>query len=246
MLEQTSWTVEIRLAYDVNAPSADQALGAVLPLVSLGVDRYGPQPKIADYTVRELSGRAQTATATADPLHGLTKAVYTAKEVAEILHVSVHTVYSRVPSMTIGGARRYTRPAVLTVLERGVERGAKPEQPAMAIYDRATRYNRPAKIVQPKREKQDSRFLTIKEAANMLRISPHKMRQLIDERKIFYFESYGRKTISREAIQHYLGGQSPRAFVEKQIAEAKDDPNWKNNLEGIERVAAEWRAKWPE
>lgn len=245
MLDQRNWTVEIRLAYDVNAISADQALGAVLPLVSLGPDRYGPQPKIADYTVREVANTAPTVTPAADPLHGLTKAVYTAKEVAQILHISVTTVYAKVPSMTIGGARRYTRAAVLNVLEHGIERDAESQRPTRVYYDRRMRPEKPAKIVRPKREKADSPFVTIAEAAKILSISKYRMRQLIEAKKIYYHDSYGRKSVSREAIDNFIAGRSPRAFVEKRLAEVRDDPVFRTPEE-FKEFADEWLAKWPE
>ncbi len=48
-----------------------------------------------------------------DSTRGLKKAVYIAKEVADILGMSVHTVYEKLPSMRIGKLRRYSRATVL-------------------------------------------------------------------------------------------------------------------------------------
>lgn len=245
MFEERNWTVEICLAFDVNAASADQALGAVLPLVSLGKDRYGPQPRIADYTVREHAVESHRASAD-DKLHGLTKAVYTAKEVAAILHVSLYTVYSRVPSMTIGGSRRYTRAAVLNVLEHGVSRDSEPQTPARAVYDRPMRAVKPAKVVRLKRDKSETPFLSVKSAAELLRISPYKLRQLLDEKKIYYNGEGRQRFIPREAIENYTKGLPPRAFVEQRIAEARVDPSWKGQLEDLEVAAANWLSQWPE
>jgi hypothetical protein len=101
MLDEKLWTVDIRLSYSVRAASPNIALGAVLPLLSLGRDRYGAQPEIADYTVHER--QQPTAQAPAHPAPPtVTKPIYTAKEIAEILEISVSSVYGRIPSMQIG------------------------------------------------------------------------------------------------------------------------------------------------
>jgi len=245
MQEARNWTVEIRLAYDVMANSADQALGAVLPLVSLGPDRYGPQPKIADYTVREISGDTKSIPASTDPVHGLTKPVYTAKEAAGLLGISLNLVYSRIPSMSIGRLRRYSRAAILNVLEHGIERDVEPQRPVRVSYDRPMRREKVAKVVIAKSEKTKSPVVTIKEAAKLLRISPYKMRQLVEAKKIYYHDDYGKKYIPREAIKHFTDGRTPREFVVRRLAEVKDDPVF-TTPEDFEKFAAEWLAKWPE
>lgn len=53
MLGDKEWTVELRLAYCVKAASPDQALGAVLPLLSLSRDRYGLNPVFAATVPRQ-------------------------------------------------------------------------------------------------------------------------------------------------------------------------------------------------
>jgi len=97
MLDDKNWVVDIRLSYNVRAQSPDAALGAVLPLISLGRDRYGPQPDVADYTVHErLEIQNESPATRSDP--GLTKSVYTAKEVAELLNISTASVYEKIPA----------------------------------------------------------------------------------------------------------------------------------------------------
>jgi hypothetical protein len=245
MLEQRSWKVEIRLAYDVTAGSAEQALGAVLPLLSLGPDRYGPQPRIADYTVREIATEAPSTVARGDPLQGLTKPVFTAKEAAAILGLSLNSVYTRIPSMNIGRLRRFTRAAILNVIEHGVESEPMPI-PEPVRYHRPRHQEKPAKVMGPAPEKLESPILTLKAAANLLRISRSKLIQLLDEMKIYYSNSYGRRTIPRQAVQNYIDGLPPRAFIEKELSAAKDHPMWRNDLKGLEDFAKEWRAKWPD
>ncbi|HXM17888.1 MAG TPA: helix-turn-helix domain-containing protein [Candidatus Tumulicola sp.] len=245
MLESKDWTVEIRLAYDVKASSAEQALGAVLPLLSLGPERYGAQPRVADYTVREIAPEALAVLTTDDPLQGLVKPVYTAKEAAQILGISLNNVYTRIPSMSLGRLRRFSRAAILRVLEHGVDREPEPK-PEPIRHDRTLRREMPAKIVRSRRQKTESPVVSITEAARMLRISAAKVRQLLEQRKIYYSEYSGRKTMPRQAVQNYIDGLTPRAFVEAELVGAEDDPMWRNDREGLEQFAAEWRAQWPD
>jgi excisionase family DNA binding protein len=245
MVEEKPWRVEIRLAYDVRADSADRALGAVLPLVSLGPDRYGPQPQIADYTVREHAAAHVAVKESDDKMHGLTKAVYSADEVANILGVGRSTVYALVPCVHIGRARRYARAAILEVLEHGLER---PQRPEPVRYVRPPRQTAkpPPQVERQKRKRPESASLTITEAARMLRISPAKFKQLIEDRKIFSYENYGKRSIPRKAVEMFIEGQTPRAYVEAQIAYAMSQPSWEKDRADLEPIIEKWREEWPE
>ncbi len=244
MMGEQDWIVEIRLAYTVKAGSPDEALGAVLPLVSLGRDRYGPQPEIADYTVREHPKEA-IVVSTTDSTQGLTKAVYTAKEVAEILGMSVHTVYEKLPSMRIGKLHRYSRAAVLDVMEKGVQ-PKPPEVPERVLYRGRRRAEASARVTEKEKPKADAPLLSVPDAAKLLRLSSYKLRQLLDAKEIYHMKSGRKIMIPRVAAENFVNGLSPRAFVEARLREARDDPTWKDMPEELERFATEWRAEWPD
>ena len=92
-----AYVVDARLTYEVQANTADEALR----LVSLNVDHN--QVVSVEYSIRE---RQQEPVAAKEPvmpkgpqpsdLHGLTKPVYTASEVASILGASRYSVYELV------------------------------------------------------------------------------------------------------------------------------------------------------
>ena len=118
--------------YTVKAGSLPQALGALLPLLSLDRDRYGPQPEIADYAERERSA-ALTPAADEPPPSGLTKSVYTAREVAEILHISKAspnrsrpTSRRRSSETRVASPIRGDRPARFSLIDALLERYARP------------------------------------------------------------------------------------------------------------------------
>jgi hypothetical protein len=52
-------------------------------------------------------------------------------------------------------------------------------------------------------------------------------------------------SIPQGALQFFIDGRSPRDFVEKLIADAKNDPSWQRNLDVFEEAAASMRAEWP-
>lgn len=245
MIEERLWLVEIRLAYDVQADSADRALGAVLPLVSLGPDRYGPQPQVADYTVRERASTQDAVKESGDRMHGLTKAVYSADEVADILDVGRSTVYTLVPCVRIGRARRYARAAILEVLEHGLERPQRPEPVRYVRPPRQATKLRPQNE-HHERKRPESATVTITEGARMLRISLAKFKQLIENRKIFYYESLGKRSIPRRAVEMFVNGETPRAYVEAQIAYAMSQSSWEKDRADLEPIIEKWRAEWPE
>jgi excisionase family DNA binding protein len=242
MLEDKDWVVDVRLSYRVKAASPDAALGAVLPLLSLGRDRYGPQPDVADYTVHEsLHLAAETSPKALPP--GLSKSVYTAKEVAEILNISTASVYEKIPCMRIGGSRRYSRAVILEILERGSI--PEPQRP-VPVYHERHRPEKPPKVVS-KAPPIPKPFMTISEVAKTLRLSPYKIRQLLDAKKIHYFETQGGgRNIRRDAVAHYVNGGTPRQFLERVLAESQDAGQFRDDPTKFERIAAEWRAMWPE
>lgn len=243
MLDDKTWVVDIRLSYSVRAYSPDAALGAVLPLIALGPDRYGPQPDVADYTVHErVEALTESPSPTSQP--GLSKTVYTAKEVAELLHISKASVYEKVPCMRIGGSRRYSRAVIQEILERGIVSDPPPRP--TPVYHERRRPEKPAKVVTKATPPRPKPFASVAEVARMLRLSPSKVRQLLDDQKIHYFGAYGRRQIRRDAVEHYVAGGTPRQFVEKMIADGEKAGYFKDDPESLQQVVEQWRAAWPE
>jgi hypothetical protein len=146
----------------------------------------------------------EAVAAPGDPLHGLTKPVYTAKEAAALLGLSVHSVYTRIPSMSIGRLRRFTRAAILNVLEHGIEREREP-QPEFIAHQGPFQREARAKVLRAKStetEKPKRPIVSIKEGARMLKILPAKFRELIEQKKIYFSDHGGKKTIPRSAVQY--------------------------------------------
>lgn len=196
------FTVGLELSYTVDAESADAALRAVLPLVR--------DAESVAYKIREETARPIAISEThAEPFAELTKSVYNVNEVAAILGISRNAVYERVPCIRVGSRRLYPRATIVGVLQNGLKREEAPIRELRRPHRRAT--PAPARIVKksppldaaaaelPKR-------LTMKDAAAMLRLSYLKARELFDARKIYSADSYGKRLISRDAVDHYLKG----------------------------------------
>jgi excisionase family DNA binding protein len=244
MHDDKNWVVDVRLSYSVRAHSPDAALGAVLPLISLGRDRYGPQPDVADYTVHERQESVREPTTPAAQ-SSLAKSVYTAKEVAVFLNISTASVYENIPCMRIGGSRRYSRTVIQEIMDRGSAPKPDPPPQPTPVYHERRRPEKPAKVIS-KAQPREKPFMKISEVAKMLRLSPPKVRQLIDAKKIHYFEIQGGgRQIRRDAVEHYIKGRTPREFLEHVIAEGDKAGLFKDDPESFGKVVEEWRAAWP-
>jgi len=134
----------------------------------------------------------------------------------------------------------------VNVLQNGLKRKEAPVS-ELRPHSRAT--PAPARIVKksppldaaaaelPKR-------LAMKAAAAMLRLSYSKAKELFDSRKIYSADSYGKRLISRDAVEHYLKGGTAREFAEMLIDRAKNDPYYKDKQQMVEDFAREIRDKW--
>ncbi len=233
------FTVGLELSYTVDAESADAALRAVLPMVR---DAESVAYKIREETARPIA----ISEAHAKPYAELTKSVYKVNEVAAILGISRNAVYERVPCIRVGSRRLYPRATIVDVLQNGLKREEAPVRELRRPRRRAA--PAPARIVKkspplgaaaelPKR-------LTMKDAAAMLRLSYSKAKELFDSRKIYSADSYGKRLISRDAVEHYLKGRTAREFAEMLIDRAKSDPYYKDKQETVEDFAREMRDKW--
>jgi excisionase family DNA binding protein len=125
------WTVAVTLKYEITAEDAEEALGRIVRFQRLGMGLDSDQLAEASYAIRETREDVPLNTSQPPDDLGLDKAIYTAKEVAVILGVSVGTVYERarwrgidgaIPSLRIGRQVRFPRAGLIELLtskERG-------------------------------------------------------------------------------------------------------------------------------
>ena len=207
-----------------------------------------PDAESVRYAVCEELATLHAIGGGADPYADLVKSVYKVEEVAEILGISRHSVYERVPCIRVGSRRLYPRATLVDVLKNGLKTQSKkirePRKPNLRSIAHA-----PALVIAPMSQQsatsteRPGRF-TMKNAATMLRLSYTKTKELFDTGKIYSADSYGKRIISREAVEHYLNSGTPLQYVEMLIDRSKSDPYYKDKQELVERFAREMRAKW--
>lgn len=229
------YTVGLELSYTVEAESADAALRAVLPMVR--------DAESVAYRIREES--AHPTAMPAEPYANLTKSVYKGAEVATILGISRNSVYERVPCIRVGSRRLYPKATLVDILQNGLKTEDPTIRQARKPYRRGVPHT-PARIAKKTADEAEScpRRLTMKSAAELLRLSYAKAKGLFDSRQIYYADSYGKRIVLRDAIEHYLKGGTALQYVEKLIEGAINDPYYKDKQELVEDFAREMRSKW--
>ena len=75
----------------------------------------------------------------------------------------------------------------------------------------------------------------------MLHVSTSRLRELLDERKIYYIEYYGKRTIPKKAIENFVNGLPAMVMVEENIAYYR--ANHKVDDE-IEEVITKFKEQW--
>lgn len=235
------FTVGIEHTFTVEAESADAALRAVLSMVR--------DAESVAYSVREI---APTPIEARDGAHAnLKKSAYKAQEVAELLGISRHSVYERIPCIRVGSRRLYPRAAIVDVLQNGL----KSKEPTIQEAPRSRRYTAPPKSAKIPTANQsvpmvagalDARpkQFTMKDAAVMLGISYSKVKELLDTRQIYYVESYGKRILVKDSFEHFLNGGSAWQYAEMLIERGRNDPNFKNDQGIVDKVAQEMRETW--
>ena len=251
-----TYVVHARLTYEVRAGTPDEALR----LVSLNVDH--DQAISVEYSIRE---RQQEPVAPKQPvmpkgpepsdLHGLTKPVYTVSEVASILGASRYSVYELVRRgvVCVRLGRKVLIPrSTIVALLNGEVRPTEPEAPAPIRPKNPSRGHRKPKastvpeVVVPVRQtrRQDVKeksSVSITEAARILHISTPRLRELLDQRKIYYTEYYGKRTIPKKAIENFVNGLPAMAIVEENIAYYRANHKLDDEME---EVITKFREQW--
>ena len=168
--------------------------------------------------MRERHEAAPAIESKSPDLHGLTKPVYTVTEVASILGTSRSSVYElarRSSSSTRLGRRVLIPRNTLVAFLNGELPLKEPVSPEPVSPSRPMRRNPVKKSILPeavtpvrrppeKREVKEKSSVSITEAARMLHVSTNRLRELLDQRKIYYTEYYGKRTIPKEAIENFI------------------------------------------
>jgi hypothetical protein len=67
-------------------------------------------------------------------------------------------------------------------------------------------------------------------------------RELLDERKIYYMECYGKRTIPKKAIENFVNGLPAIAVLEENIARYRAGEQMDDEMEEIAaKLLAEWK-----
>lgn len=248
-----TYLVEARLTYEVRANTADEALRLVSPFTqdarALGV--Y--------YSVGEKQETEPPKESNALDFHGLTKPVYAVPEVASLLGTSRGSIYelARRAGIRLGRRVLIPRRAIAAFLngdfplpERAIEASVPTKRPLR--HSNPTKRSTSPEVVtvrQQRRQKEvkDKVSVSITEAARILHISTSQLRELLDQRKIYYTEYYGKREIPRKAIENFVNGLSAITVLEDNIAHYRANNQMDDEMEKIAaKLLAEWKIDSPE
>lgn len=243
-----AYLVEARLAYEVQAETADEALRLVSRMV------HDDRSASVEYSVRERPELIAPKKPRQDDLHGLTKPVYTLSEVSALLGTSRNTINQRFGSGFVRLGRRVLIPRskIINILNGESQPDEQP-LPVPVRSAAAIRHNvRPKKstlhevtpLVQqprPKKEIKEKDPVSVSEAARVLHISTPRLRELLDQRKIYYTEYYGKRTIPKKAIENFVNGLPAMAIVEENIAYYRANHKLDDEME---EVITKFREQW--
>ena len=244
--------VEVHSAYEVQANTADEALRLVSPLVrddgTAGIQ----------YHVREQPEPAAPKDPQPADLHGLTKPVYTVSETASLLGTSRYTVYEFVRRglvcVRLGRRVLIPRSKIVGILNGEAQLDEQQHLPA-PVRAMARRYpNRPKKSPLPEvvpavqarrstKEIKEKDPVSVSEAARILHVSTSRLRELLDERRIYYTEYYGKRTIPKSAIENFVNGLPAITMLEENIAYYRANNQMDAEMEEIAaKLLAEWKS----
>ena len=244
------YSVEVRITYEVDAESAEDALRQVSSAL---VERDGI---FAEYLVRERHEAAASAAPQRDDYQGLDKPVYTVAEVASYLGSSRASVYEMVrrgiKCIRMGRRVLIPRGTILAILNGEVrleDREVPPppplRRPAQRVQESPRAVVTPAVPVRQHRAKTEKSEpkspVSATEAASTLRISVPRLRELMAQRKIYYVDHGRRPRVPLKAIENFANGLPARALLEENIAHYKASGSWDDEDEQIAtKLLAEW------
>jgi len=244
------YLVEVRLGYDVRADTADEALRLVSPAIQ------DDETIAVEYSVRERHEAAAPIESKSPELHGLTKPVYTVTEAASILGTSRSSVYEL--ARRSGGISRLgrrvliPRSAIVAFLNGELppkqEVRPDPVTPSRPIRRNPVRKSTLPEAVTPVRrqpekpEVKEKHSVSLTEAARMLHVSTNRLRELMEQRRIYYTDYYGKRTIPKKAIENFVNGLPAITMLEENIAYYRANNQMDAEMEEIAaKLLAEWR-----
>jgi len=208
-----------------------------------------------EYFVRELPEPIVPRGAQPDDLHGLSKPVYTLSEAASLLGTSRSTVRQRFVSSCFRLGRRVLIPRskIIAILNGEVQLDEQPlpvpvrSAPARRRDLRRKTSTSPevatsARQPRTKQEVKEKDPVSVSEAARILHVSTSRLRELLDERKMYYTEYYGKRTIPKKAIENFVNGLPAIAVLEENIAYYRANNKMDDEMEEIAaKLLAEWK-----
>lgn len=97
-----------------------------------------------------------------------------------------------------------------------------------------------------KQEAKEKISVSITEAARTLHVSTSRIRELMDQRKIYYTDYYGKRTIPKKAIENFVNGLPAITMVEENIAYYRANNQMDDEMEQIAaKLLAEWKVDTP-
>lgn len=244
------YLVEVRLSFDVRADTADEALRLVSPAIQ------NDETIAVEYSVRERQESAPSADSKSPDLHGLTKPIYTVNEVASILGTSRSSVYElarRSAGISRLGRRvLIPRTAIVAFLNGELppkqEAAPDPVTPSRPVRRNSVKRSALPEVVTPvrrqpqKQEVKEKSSVSITEAARMLHISTNRLRELMERRKSYYTDYYGKRSIPKKAIENFVNGLPAVAMLEENIAVYRENKQMDAEMEEIAaKLLSEWR-----
>lgn len=77
----------------------------------------------------------------------------------------------------------------------------------------------------------------------MLHVSTNRLRELMDQRRIYYTDYYGKRSIPKKAIENFVNGLPAITMLEENIAYYRANNQMDAEMEEIAaKLLAEWRA----
>ena len=98
-----------------------------------------------------------------------------------------------------------------------------------------------------KQEVKEKSSVSITEAARILHISTTRLRELMDQRKIYFTDYYGKRTIPKKAIENFVNGLPAVTMLEENIAYYRANNQMDAEMEEVAaKLLAEWKIDPPE
>lgn len=208
--------------------------------------------------MRERQEPAPPTDSKSSDLHGLTKPIYTVNEVASILGTSRSSVYElarRSAGISRLGRRVLIPRSALVAFLKGElplkhEASPDPVTPSRPIRRNPVKKSALPEVVTPvrrqpqKQEVKEKSSVSITEAARLLHVSTSRLRELMDQRKLYYTDYYGKRTIPKKAIENFVNGLPAITMLEENIAYYRANNQMGAEMEEIAaKLLAEWRAE---